>query len=50
MNDLIDKYIYNVSKDLPNKIKEEVIVELESNIYDMLGDDFSIENTEKVLY
>lgn len=49
MNQLIDKYIYNVYKDLPKKIKYEVKEELEANIYDMLSDECTYDEVESLL-
>lgn len=50
MHNLVNKYLYNISKDLPKNIKDEVVNELKANIYDMLGEDLSTKNVEKVLY
>ncbi|VEU81035.1 hypothetical protein [Haploplasma axanthum] len=46
---LIDKYVYNVIKDLPEKQRSEVSEELTANIYDMLAGDESDANIEKVI-
>ncbi len=48
-NKLIDKYVYNVIKRLPVKDRVEVEKELRANIEDMLCDDYSKENIEKVI-
>ena len=49
MNDLIERYVYSVTKRLDDKKKKDIENELKANIYDMLGDDLSEENTIKVL-
>ena len=38
MANLIDKYIYEVTRRLPEKDREDVKKELAANIYDMLRD------------
>ena len=45
----IKKYIYAVTKNLPEKDRKEVSQELQGNIMDMLGDDQSEENIRKTL-
>ena len=49
MNNLIDKYIYNVRKHLPEKIRLDVKNELNANIYDMLPDNFSKKDVMNIL-
>ena len=49
MNNLIDKYIYNVIKHLPEKIRVDVKNELNANIYDMLPDNFSEKDVINIL-
>lgn len=49
MNNLIDKYIYNVIKHLPEKIRLDVKNELNANIYDMLPDNFSEKDVINIL-
>jgi hypothetical protein len=41
MNDLIERYIYDVTKRLEESKKKDIENELRANIYDMLGDDLS---------
>lgn len=36
MNNLIERYVYDVTRRLPEKDRDEVSSELKSNIYDML--------------
>ncbi|MDR0948173.1 MAG: hypothetical protein LBM69_01490, partial [Lachnospiraceae bacterium] len=38
MNDLIERYVYEVTKRLPEKDRQDVSQELEANIQDMLSD------------
>lgn len=45
----IDRYIYAVTKYLPEKDREEVARELRANIEDMLEGDYSEENVTRVL-
>jgi len=45
----IDRYIYAVTKYLPEKDREEVARELRANIEDMLEEDYSEENITRVL-
>lgn len=47
---LIDKYIYTVTKHLPETSVTEVEKELRSNILDMLPEDYTDNDIEKVLY
>ena len=49
MNDYIERYIYDVTKRLDEKQREDISKELEANIYDMLGEDQSVENIKTVL-
>jgi hypothetical protein len=49
MNTLIDRYIYNVAKRLPENTREEVKKELRANIEDMLPERPSEEEIKKVL-
>ncbi|MDL2220497.1 hypothetical protein LJC55_02395 [Eubacteriales bacterium OttesenSCG-928-N14] len=48
--ELIERYIYNVTKRLPAKSREEVAQELRANILDMLGEDYTQEDVKSVLY
>lgn len=50
MKSLIERYIYDVTRRLPEKEREEVGKELSSNIYDMLSDDTDEKEIEEVLY
>lgn len=50
MEKMIDRYIYAVTKRLPEDMREEVKVELKANINDMLSENPSDEEVEKVLY
>ena len=49
MSNMIERYLYDVTKRLPEDIREDVKNELRSNIEDMLSDDPSDEEIEKVL-
>jgi hypothetical protein len=49
MKNLIDRYLYDVTKRLPEKIRGDVERELRSNIEDMLSDDPSDAEIESVL-
>lgn len=49
MNDYIKRYIYDVTRRLDEKQREDISKELEANIYDMMGEDQSEENIKKVL-
>lgn len=49
MNDLIERYIYDVTKRLEESKRKDIEDELRGNILDMLGDDISEANTIKVL-
>ena len=49
MNDYIQRYIYDVTKRLDEKQREDISKELEANIYDMLGENQSDENIKQVL-
>jgi len=50
MNNMIERYVHDVARRLPEKDREEVKKELRANIYDMLKDDESDEAVKKVLY
>ena len=45
----VERYIYAVTRYLPEKDREDVAKELKSNLEDMLDDDYSKENVRKVL-
>ncbi len=49
MKNIIERYVYDVMRRLPEESKSEVEKELTANIEDMLGEDHSEENIEKVL-
>lgn len=49
MKNVIERYVYDVTRRLPEETREEVKQELLANIDDMLGEDRSEENIEKVL-
>jgi hypothetical protein len=49
MNQLIERYVYEVIKRLPDKERHEVKQELEANIRDMLSDAPTEEETKEVL-
>jgi hypothetical protein len=49
MKNLIDRYLYDVTKRLPEKIRGDVERELRSNIEDMLSDDPTEQEIEGVL-
>lgn len=46
---LIDRYIQEVIRRLPDKQRSDIALELESTIYDMLPEDYSEENVHEVL-
>jgi len=50
MNPLIDRYVYDITRRLPENERDEVGKELKSNIYDMLSDDPDEGEIEAVLY
>lgn len=50
MKNVIERYIYAVTKRLPEKMREEVKEELNGNIYDMLSQHPSDEEIDKVLH
>lgn len=50
MKELIDRYIYDVTRRVPEKDRKELTKELESNIYDMLPDDSTEEEVQAILY
>lgn len=49
-NNLIERYVYDVARRLPEKDREEVKKELRANIYDMLPEGASMDAVKKVLY
>ena len=49
MSDLIERYIYDVTRRLPEKSREEVAKELRANIADMLGENPTEDEIKKVL-
>jgi len=49
MKDLIERYIYDVTRRLPESQREEVSKELRANIEDMLPENYNIEDVKKVL-
>lgn len=50
MKNIIERYIYAVTKRLPENMREEVKEELKGNIYDMLSQNPSDEEIDKVLH
>lgn len=50
MNNLIERYVYDVIQRLPEKDRDEVSKELNSNIYDMLSNDTDENEIKTVLY
>jgi hypothetical protein len=50
MEKMIERYIYAVTKRLPEAMKEEVKEELNGNIYDMLPENPTDEDIDKVLH
>lgn len=50
MSNIIEKYIHDVVRRLPENEQEEVRKELQSNIYDMLSDDPTEDEIKSVLY
>lgn len=50
MNQLIDRYVYDVTRRLPENERDEVGKELKSNIYDMLSDNPDDDEIKSVLY
>lgn len=50
MNKLIEKYVYDVIRRLPNKMRDDVGEELKANICEMIVDDTNDEEVKKVLY
>lgn len=50
MKNVIERYIYAVTKRLPEKMREEVKEELNGNIYDMLSKNPTDEEIDKVLH
>ena len=49
-NNLIERYVYDVARRLPEKDREDVKKELRANIYDMLPEGMGDEAVKKVLY
>ena len=49
MNDLVNRYIYDVSRRLPENKREDIKEELNSNIHEMLSDHPNEEEIKKVL-
>jgi len=47
---LIERYVYDVTRRLPEKMREDVASELNSNIYEMLGENYSDEDVKNVLF
>lgn len=47
--DLIEKYVYEVVRHLPEDSREDVKKELRSNILDMLAEDYTEDDVRKVL-
>ena len=47
---LIERYVYDVTRRLPEKEREDVMKELRANIYDMLPEGASEDAVKKVLY
>lgn len=50
MDNLIERYVYDVTRRLPEKDREEVSKELKSNIYDMLPENADENERKMVLY
>ena len=50
MNDLIGRYVYDVTRRLPEKDRDEVSKELKSNIFDMLPDGAGENEVKSVIY
>ena len=50
MNNLIERYVHDVARRLPEKDREEVKKELRANIYDMLPEGANDDAVKKVLY
>lgn len=46
---MIERYLHELGLYLPKENKEDILREVQANIYDMLGDDQSSENIDKVL-
>ncbi len=49
-NNLIERYVYDVARRLPEKDREDVKKELRANLYDMLPEGASDDAVKKVLY
>jgi len=50
MSDYIERYVYDVTRRLPEKEREEISKELTANIYDMLPEDANENEIKSVLY
>ncbi len=50
MNQLVDRYVYDVTRRLPESERAEVGKELKANIYDMLSDNPDDDEIKSVLY
>ncbi len=50
MSNLIDRYVYDVTRRLPEKERSEVDKELRANVYDMLPEEAGEEEIKRVLY
>ncbi|MFV0394999.1 MAG: HAAS signaling domain-containing protein [Coprobacillaceae bacterium] len=50
MNNIIERYVYDVTRRLPEKEREDVSKELKSNIYDMLPENANDDIIKEVLY
>jgi len=50
MKNLIERYIYDVTRRLPQNAREDVGEELRSNIFEMIGESSDEEEIKKVLY
>ena len=50
MSNMIERYVHDVARRLPEKDREDVKKELRANIYDMLPDGASDDAIKKVLY
>ena len=46
---LIERYLFSLGNYLSKENKDEILKEVEANIYDMIGDDYSDENVIRVL-
>lgn len=50
MSKLIERYVYDVTRRLPQKMREDVSNELRANIYEMLGENQGEDEIKNVLY